>query len=1030
MSTEFVGIQLDLMGAEGVRRDLEQLDQLLNSLRGRKKFDIGFSEARAQVVAYKGELEKLKREQSKYAKGSDDWNRVAGEIDQVRQKLWNAQQAVREFGYASREAGRTFKETFNSISSKVAHVGSAMQSFGNALTQLTSPFSRITNGILLGAGFKAFNSFSEGFERGFTRYDIMKKYPKIMAAFGYSAEQSQKSIDALDKSVRGLPTGLDEMVDLAQRFTATTGDIEKGTKLAIAANNAFLASMSTDTQKYQGMMQLQDVLGGKDMNAREWNSLVSSMTPAIVKMGEAQGYTNENMSEWIQQVRDGKVANDEFIDTLIKIGNEGGVLEKMAYESKDTWQAFFANVGNAASRMTAGIIQSMDEVVKALNITDADGNAIDSVNLLLSNKVIPAIDRTTESVKKWIKAHPEEITNFFKNLSQIKIGNFLRGYAKGLELMVGLVERLSTALGEHPNLMTFLGGFFGVGGLLGKMSTIGGGLLKGTRHIWGGIGAGGAWLFKGKLGKLGIFGRLAQIFGKKKDIQDAGDVAKEIPSISNTFKSAFASLEGLIKAAGAVTIVAGTGAAVFASAKSILKNLKEMVDIVNGGGWDNVGYVAGGVIVAIGAFTEIFNAIGEALGPTGLLNTAIASAASLFVTGTVWADTELILDGLKNIKETILEIDEVASAIENLKGFASIGDDAKDRLRNAVDAIQEVNSILGGQSGGPADRGVYRKGLPMFTGNRAKAVADIATALKSMKDIVNRLNELSALTVNDPSAVIEEIKKACDKLQGIHGPRTLLKDTTKVADALIQIRRMAYHINKLAGTDVDTGGFASFVEQIKTALEGLKDLNGELMLDIEVKLSPMFGSSVAAVKKNINKAKSDIKKLNKPISFTIPVHVRFSLSTNLGTILGLIRGARARIRAAGGGGGTPSAGDKHGGVQQATGGYIYRAFGGGIGFPGKPRGTDVVPTWLTPGEYVHNKRAVNTFGLEFMRKVNNLDMRGAMNELMHRAGSMANINRGTTITNNNYNNQRVVINNNSAGAGYTFRTASRFVGAF
>ena len=85
---------------------------------------------------------------------------------------------------------------------------------------------------------------------------------------------------------------------------------------------------------------------------------------------------------------------------------------------------------------------------------------------------------------------------------------------------------------------------------------------------------------------------------------------------------------------------------------------------------------------------------------------------------------------------------------------------------------------------------------------------------------------------------------------------------------------------------------------------------------------------------------------------------------------------------------------------------------------------------LTPGEYVHNKRAVSTFGIDFMRKVNNLDVKGAMNELMHRAGNMANVNRGATVNYYNNNNQKVVINNNgNPGAGFTFKSASRFVGA-
>lgn len=1076
MSTEFVGIELELMGAEGVRRDLQSLDQLLNSFRGRKKFDIGLNEARAQVIAYKGELEKLKREygsiiaenkrvisnskdsakaladsykkglitlkeykeafhelatQSREAAASN--KAMGAEIDATRQKVWNAQQAVREFGQASREAGRTFIQTFNSISSKVAHVGSALQSFGNAMTNLTSPFRRLTSGIIMGAGFKAFNSFSEGIENGFNRYDTMKKYPKIMAAFGYSSAEAEKSIKALDKSVRGLPTGLDEMVDLAQRFTATTGDIQKGTDLAIAANNAFLASMSTDTQKYQGMMQLQDVLGGKDMNAREWNSLVSSMTPAIVKMGEAMkksGKWSGSIGDFIQYVRDGKMDNQEFIDQLIEIGNKGGALEKMAYESKDTWQAFFANVGNAASRMTAGIIESMDEVVKALDLKDKDGNPIDSVNLLLSNKFIPAIDNAKESVKKWIEAHPERITEFFGELSKIKVGNFFKGYAKGLELMVGLAERLGTALGEHPKLMTFLGGFFGVGGMLGRGATIFGGFLKGTRHIWALLGAGGSWLLKGKLGKIGIFGKLASILGKKEDLDEAGDAAKSIPTVSETFKSAFSALEGLIKAAGAITLVAGTGFVAFKAAKSILSDLKDMVDLVNGGGWDNVGYVGAGVIAGIGVFTEIFNAIGTALGPKGLLGVAIASAASALVTGAFAGDMWLIKQGVIQIRDTILELDNVASAITNMKGIGTLDDNIKEKFRTTIDAINEIKNMLVGKSGSIKDQGQVEAGIPIFTNFRVTALTNIADALKQMQRIVEQFNLLAELTLNDPSQILDDLKTACDKLQGIRGPKNIEKHTEKVAEALIQVRRMAYHINKLAGTDVNVAGFGNFVQQIKNALADFKELSGELMLDIEVKLSPLFGSSVEGVKKNIREAKRDIERLKKPpVAFSIPVTVTFSVTSNLASALARILRDRQRLIDASSGS-TTKYDSPIGPARPAKGGLIYRAKGGGVGFPGRPIGTDRIPAWLSAGEFVHNRRAVNMFGIDFMRKVNNLDMKGAMNELMHRAGHMANVNRGATITNNNYNNQKVVINNNNAGAGFTFKSASRFVGAF
>ena len=441
-ANELVGIELQLKGYEGVMSDFRALDQMLNGFRGRKnkiEIESDLAKTKKEIIALQGELNKLNSTKLRLDEQGKSSEGLNNKIKETRERLRDATQAAREFQYALKNlSSMSFQQAFSKISSAVAHMGSAMQSAGNALTRLTNPFANFTKGMVMGAGYKALNRFTEGLQNGFDRYDTMKKYPKIMEAFGYSNIESQKSIEALDKSVRGLPTGLNEMVDLAQRFIATTGDMNKGTKLAIAANNAFLASMSTDTQKYQGMMQLQDVLGGKDMNAREWDSLVSSMTPAIVKMGESLGYTNKNMDEWIQKVRDGKVDNQDFIDTLIAIGNEGGVLEAMAQESKNTWQAFFANIGNAASRMTAGIISAFDEITQVTVGKD--------VNQLLADTLIPGIDGMTASIKDWIHAHPEEITDFFKSLKQIDFQGLISGFGEALLGVGNLIERIANFL--------------------------------------------------------------------------------------------------------------------------------------------------------------------------------------------------------------------------------------------------------------------------------------------------------------------------------------------------------------------------------------------------------------------------------------------------------------------------------------------------------------------------------------------------------------------------------------------------------
>ena len=246
MSVEFVGIELELRGAEGVYRDLKEIDRVLDSLGGRKQVKSGLTDLKKDIVATRGEIEKLEREQKKWqdlqrrvgkdnmsAFGTREMERNAKALQETKMHLKDLQQAEREVQAATRNMGRTMTQEFNAVSSKIAHVGSAMQSLGNALTRLTSPFTRLTTGLLMGAGYKALNLFTEGISNSFGRADTMNKYTRLMKEYetaNYTAEQSR--ID-LDKSIQGLPIALDEAIGLAQRYTLSLGDMERGTQLAI-----------------------------------------------------------------------------------------------------------------------------------------------------------------------------------------------------------------------------------------------------------------------------------------------------------------------------------------------------------------------------------------------------------------------------------------------------------------------------------------------------------------------------------------------------------------------------------------------------------------------------------------------------------------------------------------------------------------------------------------------------------------------------------------------------------------------------
>ena len=1118
MATEKVGIEIELMNAESAYNTLRKIDETVKNI-GRKKTMIKLDDGSLVSID-----DRIKEIQDRLAAlGAAKKLRLLSGDEADEMNRLNAELKILQRGLKDGTANaRTFAQAFNSISSKVAHIGSAMQSFGNAMTTLTSPFARLTDGIIFGAGYKVLNQFTEGIENGFERADVMRKYPRIMQNLGYSAKEAQDSIDKLDKSVLGLPTSLVDMVSMSQRFTSTMGDLSKGTDLAIAANNAFLASMSTEQQKYQGMMQLQDVIGGKKMNSREWYSLANSMMPAIRMMGESLGYTGDALDDYVAKVSQGKIANEEFIKTLIAAGtDENGKIRKVALESLDTWEAFFSRIKTAASKfMWKGIIEPMNELVKTVT-----KGKFESLNLFLDDLVYNRIDKAGQAVKEWIQAHPEEITQFFKDLKSVDWKGLVNGFVKGLGFTIKALQGVSKVMSKFG--MGWLGWIFGAGRGIGKASTIIGGLLKGTRHLWAITGILGKIIgskigklftgkFGGSLGKIGIFGKIASLFGKKKAIDEAGDVAASVTKASPKLISAFKNMALL---SGIIAIPSLTAWGVTASAKASVKNFREIIDTLKGVDWRDAAKVLGGIAAYLGGSAIAGGLVGKLVStkPDIAAYTIIGETVLGVITGIASAffnfDMSQISKGLKNF----------ADAVKSLNEIPDIGDaDALfDKVKNAIDVMNRITGLLNGEApevvtAGNIGRNGGLEGMGWF---KSSEIGNLSKALKALAEMGKSLNEIATVEIpegiedkavklatvassvakalgdsengfgggipifkNIGTASIDGVMKSiADELiqlrrmayhlnalasvsvpanaetkakilihtmsriatelgssfSGI-GTGLIKRNMTNVANQLYQLRRMAYHINKLASTDLNTGGFSAFIESLKTALTDLQSLAGLIELDIEVKLSDKFGTSVTNAVNEIKKGKDKIKKQKSGVSFTIPVSVTFSVTTNFGAALAGIINQKNELSSAGSGGTSGNTSGNTSGRtghksrhQRLTGGYIYRANGGAVGFPGKPQGADRIPVWASAGEYIHNKRAVNTFGIDFMRKVNNLDVKGAMNELMHRAGGMANVNRGVSITNNNYNNQKVTINNsNNAGAGFTFKSASRFVGAF
>ncbi|MBL1227989.1 hypothetical protein IW492_01935 [Enterococcus sp. BWB1-3] len=116
-----------------------------------------------------------------------------------------------------------------------------------------------------------------------------------------------------------------------------------------------------------------------------------------------------------------------------------------------------------------------------------------------------------------------------------------------------------------------------------------------------------------------------------------------------------------------------------------------------------------------------------------------------------------------------------------------------------------------------------------------------------------------------------------------------------------------------------------------------------------------------------------------------------------------------------------------------TGGIVPKYLAtGGLASIFKKKGTDTIPAMLTSGEFVQRKAAVQTFGLDFMNRINNLDVRGVFATLTGRFSTqsmlipaVSNVVNNINHTTNNAN--RVTQNVVGGNPAYMMKRASRYL---
>lgn len=256
----------------------------------------------------------------------------------------------------------------------------------------------------------AFNVLKNSVGDAVSRFDTMQKFPKVMKALGFSAEDSDKSIKKLSDGIDGLPTKLDDVVANTQQMTAITGDLDKSTDTVLALNNAFLASGASTDDANRGMQQFNQMLSTGTVDLESWKTLQETMPLALQKTAEAMGYTGKSAQrDLYAALKEGTVTFDDFQNKLIELGTGTGDLAKLAKENSLGLATSFSNLKNSISKNLGNILTKFDELVQKLSgktiaqhIDSLKGviNSAGAAIVKSMDNIIPLIQKGTAFVKE------------------------------------------------------------------------------------------------------------------------------------------------------------------------------------------------------------------------------------------------------------------------------------------------------------------------------------------------------------------------------------------------------------------------------------------------------------------------------------------------------------------------------------------------------------------------------------------------------------------------------------------------------
>lgn len=548
----------------------------------------------------------------------------------------------------------------------------------------------VSMGLVKVAG-AAFKVLANSLDSAISRFDTMQKFPKVMNALGFSAKESQKSIDKLSNGIDGLPTKLDDVVASTQQMTAITGDLDKSTDTVLALNNAFLASGASTEDASRGMQQFNQMLSTGTVDLESWKTLQETMPLALQKTAEAMGFVGKSAQrDLYAALKDGTVTFDQFNDKLIELGTGTGMLADLAKENSLGIATSFGNLSNAVAKGVANVITKLDELSQVLTgktiaqnidsvkgvINNAFSAVTDSIQIVIDNSdqlvsAIGVLKDTAEITAPFLVALAGAMLSLEIASAVSTAINFLTAAITGLKIASMTLSNLG-----HAGTIKMLAGFMSpvswiiaaIGALVALFvyfyktnETFREGVNKTVSVLKEGLFSAFNWLKTVLAGVLPTLQKVASIVGtaivngfNKMVVVGSAILSVVVPALQRFASAAKEVLSsGLEKMGSILSTIGNILSGAFSSGIQLAGDLLERL----GGSFGKIGGV---VSIVISVLTKLALV---ALGLTGPWGTLISLVLSFVA---AWVKTgDLSADGITQV------FDNLQSTITNVAGFIS-----------------------------------------------------------------------------------------------------------------------------------------------------------------------------------------------------------------------------------------------------------------------------------------------------------------------------------------------------------------------